>query len=267
MFSRLRRDYCRVLVAQSENARLHMYERHQDRPRAQEVLSKIRVIHQSVPDDKVAWEKHVSRDRGKTFKLLFVGREFFRKGGHLAVMIFEKLRKRYPVELTVVSSMNENNYVNMPVEGTANSWISRMEFNGVRHFKSVARNEVRMLLSESDILLLPTLDDSGGYVVLEAMATGVVSVVPRIRALPEFISHREDGILVSVPVTNELRLDVARANNHEIVNDYVREVEQLLTDTSKIRAMECRARESYLNRFAPEIISNKLAQVYRDALR
>jgi glycosyltransferase involved in cell wall biosynthesis len=54
------------------------------------------------------------------------------------------------------------------------------------------------LLSISDVLLLPSENESFGLVALEAMACEVPVVATRIGGLPEVVEHDEDGFLLSL---------------------------------------------------------------------
>lgn len=60
------------------------------------------------------------------------------------------------------------------------------------------QSEMAPLLSISDVLLLPSENESFGLVALEAMACEVPVVATRIGGLPEVVEHDEDGFLLSL---------------------------------------------------------------------
>lgn len=100
-------------------------------------------------------------------KVLYVGRLLYWKGLHLGLPAFSRLREKIPeATLTLIGSgPDENRLKNMARRldiSDAVTWIPWME-----------REDVLDEYKEHDIFLFPSLHDSGGMVVLEAMAAGL----------------------------------------------------------------------------------------------
>jgi glycosyltransferase involved in cell wall biosynthesis len=195
-----------------------------------------------------------------------VGNEFFRKGGAVAVRAFERLRQDHDLKLTVVSRMLEDNYVVPTPPGAGAVWRRRLQQDGVEHLEDLSFPEVRRLLATADVLLLPTYDDSFGFSVVEAMATGVASVAPAIRALPEIVEHGETGLLFPVPTTPTRRLAAGPDIEGRLVAATIRSLSELLEDPERMRAMGAKAREVYERRFHPNRLARDLEAVYGAAL-
>lgn len=60
------------------------------------------------------------------------------------------------------------------------------------------QNHIERLIPQTDVLLLPSQNESFGLAALEAMACGVVPVATNTGGLPEVITHGRDGFLEAV---------------------------------------------------------------------
>jgi glycosyltransferase involved in cell wall biosynthesis len=196
LMSKLASDSCRRVIAMSENARKHLVHRNQNHPMLPQVLGKTVVIPPSVEDDGEALRVRRTRDPAPPFHIGFIGNEFFRKGGDLAVEAYERLKASYPLRMTVVSSLFETNDAYPVEKGEGLRWKERIRQSGAEFRQQLAPSEVRRLLASCDVLLLPTLEDSFGYSTVEAMATGVAVVATAVEALPEIVKEGETGLLM-----------------------------------------------------------------------
>jgi glycosyltransferase involved in cell wall biosynthesis len=103
----------------------------------------------------------------KNFKALYVGLLHPRKGINLALRAFAKLHERFPdSEFTIVG------------KGAAEGWLRGLaeDLNITECVKWVSwlpRDEVMQMYASYDVFLFPSLRDSGGLVVLEALANGL----------------------------------------------------------------------------------------------
>ncbi len=104
-------------------------------------------------------------DRTPPLKLLFAGNLLPLKGVHLAIQAIALLRDQIHVELTIVGKG--------PDESRLKAEVCRLELERTIHFRSwIPRAEVLALYSTHDALLFPSLHDSSGTVVMEAIAHG-----------------------------------------------------------------------------------------------
>jgi glycosyltransferase involved in cell wall biosynthesis len=122
----------------------------------------IRIASTAIPSEPPA----VRRPGGGVLRLLFVGRDFRRKGGPSALAGFEELRRRgVDCKLTVVTS--------------ATADPARSATSGVTWHTDLPRDVVLQdVLPRTDVLLAPTNSDCGApYAVLEAMRARVPVVL------------------------------------------------------------------------------------------
>ena len=104
--------------------------------------------------------------QGKTgeLRVLYIGRLIYWKGVHLALRAFAEFRRHHPLAtFTIVGDGREREWVHRLAD--------RLLLNGcVRWLNWIPHNEVSRLYDSHDVLLFPSLHDSGGSVVLEALS-------------------------------------------------------------------------------------------------
>jgi glycosyltransferase involved in cell wall biosynthesis len=104
-------------------------------------------------------------DRNPPLKVLYAGNLRPLKGVHLAIQAVALLRGRVSVELTIVGDG--------PEERRLKEEVTRLKLERCVHFFSwMPRTEVLGLYATHDALLFPSLHDSSGTVVMEAIAHG-----------------------------------------------------------------------------------------------
>jgi L-malate glycosyltransferase len=105
-------------------------------------------------------------------------------------------------------------------------------------------------LSASDVLLLPSEQESFGLAALEAMACEVPVIASRVGGLPEVVDDGETGFLSDVGDVDKMAADAAR----------------LLTDDQFRREMGQRARESAISRYDTNLIIPQYIDFYEKTL-
>ena len=105
-------------------------------------------------------------------------------------------------------------------------------------------------LSASDVLLLPSEQESFGLAALEAMACEVPVVASRVGGLPEVVTDGETGFLSEVGDVDKMAEDAGR----------------LLSDSELRRKMGKGARESAISRYRTDIVIPKYIDYYNRVL-
>ena len=106
-------------------------------------------------------------------------------------------------------------------------------------------------LSASDVLLLPSEQESFGLAALEAMACEVPVIASGVGGIPEVVTDGETGFLSEVGNVTKMAEDAAR----------------LLTDPNLRREMGKRARESAVNRYRTDIVIPRYTEFYERVLK
>lgn len=174
-------------------------------------------------------------------RLIFVGDDFLRKGGLELLRAFRSALAKGATNLTldVVSTLQRqgdpNLLWNVDSEARlreANHLLSMLGGN-VKFHGRLENKEVLRLFAESDVLMLPSLGDTFGYVVLEAQARGCVAVTTNIRAFPE-INDPKRGWLIELPVTKEGKLDQYRHTASSLLVELQVKLETTLLEISRV---------------------------------
>ena len=175
--------------------------------------------------------------------VLFVGRQFLRKGGDLLLRSFLKVRRAIPNARLLI--------VGPETLGDAEQ-VEQVELLGfLRPDDPTARARLEQAYEDADVFCLPTRFEAFGIVFLEAMHRGLPCIGPRAWAVPEMITDGVTGFLV--PPEDE---DALAARLIE-----------LLSDPSKARRMgeagRRRAREYFTWPATVERINNVMEGVKR----
>jgi glycosyltransferase involved in cell wall biosynthesis len=173
-------------------------------------------------------EEHIVR-------ILFVGGDLRRKGGHHALRAFERLRVRHgdQIELHLVTPS--------PVDAA----------DGVQVYDSMKPNSAELieLYHRCDIFCLPTLGDCLPMVLAEAGAAGLALVSTDVGAIREIVRDTETGLLV--PVDDPDAVEQA--------------LERLIVDPELRARLAARASETVSADHDAARNASRLAEIIRDA--
>jgi len=215
-----------------------------------------------------------SRDSGPDHpsprRLLYVGRISPEKGVHDLLDAFELILRQYPdTSLTLVgpewiaprdiivnlcleadridslAPFYEDGYLMQLRKRLSPEAAQRITFAGL-----VAHNAVAAYYGHADIYVSPSLYESFGVSIIEAMAAGLPVVATGVGAVPEVISHGHTGLLVEA------------ANPPAIAKAVI----NLMTDASLRTSISRVARDEVLRRYSWQNICSKLMQFYHEVL-
>jgi len=172
----------------------------------------------------------LSRDR---LMIFFSGRMERRKGIHLCKEIAASILKRYPVAF-VFAGQDLFNYLS----GELLPYLQSQTLRGSVHYLGkLDLTDVRSLLSQADIFLIPSLWENCPYSCLEAMAAGRAIVSTDQGGMPELIRDGENGLLAGTEnpaaFISCLERLIEDRNLRERLGDAARRtIEELHTDTA-----------------------------------
>jgi glycosyltransferase involved in cell wall biosynthesis len=125
----------------------------------------------------------ISNKNFETCKLLFIGVEWFRKGGDIALRVAEQLNQRgIRTELNIVGC---NPPVSLPDFVKLHGFISKNTEEG--------RRLLDKLMNESHFLILPSKAECYGVVFAEASSFGVPSLATKVGGIPTAIQDGKNG--------------------------------------------------------------------------
>jgi glycosyltransferase involved in cell wall biosynthesis len=132
-------------------------------------------------------------------RLLFVGGDFYRKGGDLIVAALAVLRREHDPQITLTVAGPQA----WPLPGTPP--------DGVRFLGSLPPDEVAPLYDSHDLFVMPSRREPFGLVFAEALARGLPCVARDAFAMPEIITPGVSGFLITRDDKNELAAAIAAA--------------------------------------------------------
>ena len=119
---------------------------------------------------------------------LFVGNDFDRKGGHILLAAWPKVRARVPqAQLWIVGPR-----------------LKRVSADGVQWLGRVEPQKLHSLRERASVFVLPSLFEPWGHVFNEAMSAGLACIGTKVCAMPEIIEDQVTGLLVEPGSEDEL---------------------------------------------------------------
>ena len=143
----------------------------------------------------------------RELKLLFVGRDAFGKGLIPTLNAVNLSRQEgINVRLTVVCSFEDRPYISKGIFDLAKTRRDLEAMNDfVDYYSYLPNAAVRELMASHDVFLFPTLDESLGWVAIEAAMSGMPIVASRIFAIPELVLDGKTGFLIPIDVSQNQR--------------------------------------------------------------
>lgn len=167
-----------------------------------EAASKVSVFRGSVLANDPSQERSVALEhaRGRPLRVLFVGRDALRKGLLPTLDALDMCRAAgAEVEATVVCDFAKDTYIGTWNDAdTAKAKARMAAMAGVTHHERLPNAEIHRLMRTHDVLVFPTLDESLGWVAIEAAMAGMPVVTTDIFALPELVVDGRTGVLISL---------------------------------------------------------------------
>lgn len=155
---------------------------------------KIKVVYSGLPESNFT---SASKPHHPTFKILSVGRNHWKKGYHYALDGMKILSdKGVTFEYTIIGAKDveelEFQKADLGLEGSV-------------IFKSkVGFSEVQQMMSDADLVLLPSVEEGIANVVLEAMQLGTIVLTTDCGGMNEVIEDEKNGFMV--PVRNPQKM-------------------------------------------------------------
>ena len=140
-------------------------------------------------------------------KILFVGKDFKRKGGYIVYEAFKLLKKEiHDLEL-YVAGPNMN-----PIESPINGYY----YMGLCDYK-----ELSTLFNKCDVFCMPSYFEAYGLVFIEALCYGLPCIGRNAYEMPFFIKEGENGYLLNNDDPKELSLLIKKLINNKQIKQNV----------------------------------------------
>lgn len=140
------------------------------------------------------------RSAAEPLRLLFVGRDALRKGLLPTLDALDVCAARgVCIEATVVCDFADYGYVGTWTTGDTAATLQRMRaMQALTYHERLPNAEIHRLMRSHDVLAFPTLDESLGWVAIEAAMAGMPVLSTDIFAIPELVLDGRTGHLASL---------------------------------------------------------------------
>jgi len=180
--------------------------------------------------------------------VLFVGRISPEKGVHLLLKAFSHIaQESVHVKLAIVgpftgsfSASEASPYARTIVEYAKRRIPGRVIFTG-----AVNRDELRVLYSNAYLLVLPSLAEAFGMVLIEAMASGIPPLGSTAGGIPDVIIDGVNGLLFKKGDWKDLAMKMLT----------------LINDESLRNKLAAKARETAIEKYSWQVIALKIIKV------
>lgn len=239
-----------------------------------ELATKLRVVYPAMAPGKIDWKQVETRGR----RLLFVGSAFVSKGGIHLLRAFSRVRNEFPdATLDIVS------FVPAALREEA------QRIGGIRLHQRVSAELLGSLYARARCLVAPFCTDTLGFVVFEAFARAVPTVVVDNFALAEIVDDARTGLVAASYTSAFLRdgrrrfrpvppphdrshghplLDELAEPPQSAIDDLASKLCRLLEDGTLATSMAKAAHaEVSSGRFSHHARCRALAEVYSGALK
>lgn len=213
----------------------------------------------------------IEKKEDKTIKFLFIGGNFYEKGGLETLIAFDRISPKYDIELTIISNLPQE----IKKKFAKNPKITMNE--------RVPYEKAQKLYDKSNIFVMPTHMDTFGFVILEALSYGLPVIVENSFSRPELIAEEKTGLLIksyyscfgskgeySYPTNSELykkRLEACKNPPGWYINQLANAMERFVLDSKlRYRCSRNARLETTEGKFSPKIWKKKMSIIYRQAL-
>ena len=170
----------------------------------------------------------------------FVGQLDERKGIQTLLMSMKRVHESVPGAVLVLVGEG-------PLYEYINEYVKSPDLEDVIRMTGF-RSDIPEILKNIDLLVLPSLWEGFGLVLIEAMAASKACITTQISSMPEIVQNGETGLIV--PVNNP----------KELANAIIK----MLTDKRQLKLYGENGRQRVLKMFTLSRMIDELEQLFRD---
>jgi glycosyltransferase involved in cell wall biosynthesis len=243
------------------------------------VLAKAHVLQPATSFGDVAPRK---LHPGETIRLIFVGNDFARKGGIVALRLAKRaLAEGLRLQIHLVSSkmIYSGSHTDHPDPARYQADLENLNLPNVIFHGAMTNRQVLDLMATCHLNLLPTLHDTYGLSVLEGFAKGLPAITSDVCALPEFVfpapAANANGCLLDLPKSPRgcwSHVEEARAPDYWAMLDEAFEsmtgqalnfLRALAAAPNRLEQLSRGALDGIRERHDPRVLAQALDAIYR----
>ncbi|PSB28262.1 glycosyltransferase family 4 protein [Stenomitos frigidus] len=199
-------------------------------------------------------------------KFIFVGRLVHWKAVNLLLTAFAQVAQHWPVELEIIGDGPES--ISLQQQAKALGLLSLHKsqsgdqtksdpvepYSSVRFLGWLSQADCAQRLQQSDVMVLPSMLECGGAVILESMAMGVPVIATNWGGPSDYLNE-SCGILIEP------------RSQQSFVNDLAAAMIQMAASPALRRSMGQMARHRVMSHFDWDVKVDAILDIYRDVLK
>ena len=213
-------------------------------------------------------EKHLTYSNEEEFVFVYVGRNYYRKGGRDVVEVLSRLHSKYKFKLILISALDKDEKKYERTDHDYEDAVNMIKNNStwIEYYPSLPNSEVLEKIKKAHVALLPTWMDTFAYSVLECQACGTPVISTSLRALTE-INGEEVGWLIDVPVNS---LNNPIMNNRDDFNIFENQLQDglqkaivhVLENRQEVKQKAERCLKVISEKYSPVLYNQRLELLY-----
>jgi len=248
----------------------------------QEILDKIEGVYNAVRDMSPFLANKRESDK---FRIVFMGADFYRKGGEELVEAFDILKQKYPhIELELHSSLQKGNYVQNSIYAPLNhlkTCKTVEEDSSIFNYNSFEYSREDILSKvypRANLFILPSFDEGLPYVIQEAMAFGLPIITTNcVPAIQEVVEEEKNGLIIDIkekmPLKkhliqdNEGKRTVSKKFHDYLTKEIVEKISRILEDSNLRNNIKRNNLQKARDLFSFEKRNKIMKRIYEEAIQ
>jgi len=209
---------------------------------------KVKILSQvALSEEEISFLNSLPQHKKNPFRFISIGRLLHWKGFHLGIMAFAKFMKEYPQsEYWIVGDGPERHNLEQLAKRLG-------IFNKIKFWGKLPREETLKKLAECDVLVHPSLHDSGGWVCVEAMAAGRPVICLNLGG-------------PALQVTEETGFKIPARTPEQVVEDMSQAMLKVAIDIEFRKKTICKCKEKVLREFSWFKRGKQIQEIYKTVL-
>lgn len=212
-------------------------------------------------------------------KLLFVGRDPFGKGLVPFLDALDECRRQgASIQATIVCNFETRDYISKGRNLDTETLFARMHLDpDITHHLLLPNREIHRLMLSHEVFIFPTLDESLGWVAIEAAMAGMPVIATNVYAIPELVIDGVTGFLIPLRLNETSRwaglwldgeeFDIEVGNTFTSIRESLtKHILTFVENRAMIATMGAAAKTHIEKLYALDAARCRLAEIYANAL-
>lgn len=264
-------DKCKAILPMSNwayNQAVNLWRQVISSREVEKLISKTKIM-QPPQESLITYNELINKfdNMSEEVRFVFVGRDFWRKGGEIAINALKEIRKKYNVKITVISKLDIAEQAYSPKSNKDMLNYFKINSDWITYYSELPNDKVIEILKSSHIGLLPTWFDTYGFSVLEMQSTGCPVITTNTNALPEINSCDRGWFIDTQSIINSIgndyyNKDICNKMSSYMVNSLINCIKNILLNKNEVKEKAICAYEYILVEHLPQNYKEKMKFIY-----